>query len=240
MTERMLITKIVRTSNGHADLYARGHRYPDLKLFDLSDLADVGIDFESLPVGQEKPCRFYAHYEFSKKLNQDGNPYKDVVMLEPIDRPATAASTDTSALLAELREITGEMRAVRALLSEFAGRQPGSPPPRKTERAPAQAQESPSDKPDPDDLDTWFPRPDEDQAAAPAPAAAGPADVPMSSEALLAHLNREGELFQSVGHLLYGIRKHSGDSRWGWPITTDREGWGEAARLALAYAENGG
>ena len=44
MAERMLITKLVRTEQTRADLYARGHQWPDLKLFDLSDLIEVGLD----------------------------------------------------------------------------------------------------------------------------------------------------------------------------------------------------
>jgi len=105
MTERMLITKLVRTDQTRADLYARGHQWPDLKLFDLSDLLTVGIEPADLEVGTETPCRFWANYELSDKLNKNGNPYKDVIALESIDTPATTTSTDTSALLAELRTI---------------------------------------------------------------------------------------------------------------------------------------
>jgi hypothetical protein len=79
---RMLVTKIVRTDQTRADLYGRRHKYPDLKLFDLADLAAVGIDPASLAVGQEAPCRFFAVYTLSEKLNQVGNPYKDIQRLE--------------------------------------------------------------------------------------------------------------------------------------------------------------
>jgi hypothetical protein len=113
MAERMLITKLVRTEQTRADLYARGHQWPDLKLFDLSDLIEVGIDANALPVGQEVPCRFWAIYELSDKLNKAGNPYKDVIALERMDGPATTTSTDTSALLVELR-------AIRELLETIA------------------------------------------------------------------------------------------------------------------------
>lgn len=106
--ERILITKIIRRGD-QADLYARGHRYPDLRLFDLSDLAEVGVDYANLAEGAETPARFWAAYELSDKLNKRGNPYKDIVALEPIGAPATTTSADNSALLAELR-------AVRALL----------------------------------------------------------------------------------------------------------------------------
>ena len=116
MAERMLITKLVRTEQARADLYAKGHQWPDLKLFDVSDLLDVGIDPNGLQIGQEVPCRFWAIYELSEKLNKAGNPYKDVIALEPMDGPATATSTDTSALLAELR-------AIRQLLETIAASQ---------------------------------------------------------------------------------------------------------------------
>jgi hypothetical protein len=108
MSERILITKLVRDGD-RADLYGKGHRWPDLKLFDLSDLADVGLDYAGLQPGAEVPCRFWAVYELSEKRNQAGNRYKDVIALEPMDAPATSTSTDNTALLAELR-------AIRALL----------------------------------------------------------------------------------------------------------------------------
>ncbi|MGD9047076.1 MAG: hypothetical protein PVF77_03415 [Anaerolineae bacterium] len=113
MAERMLITKLVRTERMRADLYAKGHQWPDLKLFDLSELIEVGLDPNGLPIGQEVPCRFWAIYELSDKLNKAGNPYKDVIALERIDGPATTTSTDTSALLIELR-------AIRELLERLA------------------------------------------------------------------------------------------------------------------------
>lgn len=113
MSERILITKIVRTGATTADLVGQRHQYADLHLFDLASLADVGIKFEDLVIGAEMPVRFWAHYELSAKLNKAGNPYRDVVMLESIDHPATATSTDTTPLLAELR-------AIRALLEVLA------------------------------------------------------------------------------------------------------------------------
>ena len=79
---RMLITTIKRTDQTRAELYGRGHKYPDLKLFDLADLIAVGLDPANLPLGQEEPCRFFAVYTLSDKLNQAGNPYKDIQRLE--------------------------------------------------------------------------------------------------------------------------------------------------------------
>ena len=111
MTERMLITKLVRVGD-RADLFARGHQYKDLTLFDLSDLVDVGLAFDTLEDGLEVPVRFWAHYELSEKLNQHGNPYKDIISLEPIDKAATSTSTDTSPMLEELRQIRRLLRLV--------------------------------------------------------------------------------------------------------------------------------
>jgi hypothetical protein len=87
---RILITKLVRTNETTADLYGQRHRYADLKLFDLSELAVVGIDFANLPTGQPVPCRFFAVYEESKKKQKStGTPYLDVLWLEPAgDVPA--------------------------------------------------------------------------------------------------------------------------------------------------------
>jgi hypothetical protein len=112
MAERMLITKVVRTDATRADLYGRGHKWPDLKLFDLGELAAVGLEPAELPTGQEVPCRFWAIYELSDKINKAGNPYKDIVALEPMDKPATATSVDNSAILAELRTIRALLAAI--------------------------------------------------------------------------------------------------------------------------------
>jgi hypothetical protein len=120
MTERILITRLVRHGD-RADLFGRGHQWKDLTLFDLSDLVDVGIDYRVLPESEDTPCRFWAHYSLSEKLNKAGNPYKDVVALEPIDKPATATSTDTTALLQELREIRHLLEGVAQVLGAQGG-----------------------------------------------------------------------------------------------------------------------
>ena len=133
MSERLLITKVVRTNGGsRADLYGKGHKWPDLKLFDLAELAAVGIDPASLPVGQETPCRFWAIYELSDKTNQAGNPYKDVVALEPVGEPA--AGGDNGELLAELRAIRGLLETI------------------------ARAVATPTEEGGPSELDAAFPR----------------------------------------------------------------------------------
>ena len=105
MAERLLITKLKKTSPTQAELFGARHRFRDLILFDLSELAAVGIDPETLPLNEERPCRFYALFEHSEKLNRAGNPYRDVLALEAIGAPATAGSMDNSALLAEVRTL---------------------------------------------------------------------------------------------------------------------------------------
>ena len=135
MAERMLITKLVRTEQTRADLYARGHQWPDLKLFDLADLHDVGIEPNDLQIGQEVPCRFWAIYELSEKLNKAGNPYKDVIALERMDEPATATSTDTSALLDELRAIRGLLETIVKAQTPDAPAAPATPQPADEEGA---------------------------------------------------------------------------------------------------------
>jgi len=131
MAEKMLITKLVRTGD-RADLYGRGHRYKDMTLFDLSDLADVGIDYASLQDGIETPCRFWALYELGEKNNGAGNPYKNITALEPIAPPAAPASPqDPAPILAALAAITDELRAIKALLIRLTHPAPATqdPPP---------------------------------------------------------------------------------------------------------------
>ncbi|MBN1815360.1 MAG: hypothetical protein JXA14_26245 [Anaerolineae bacterium] len=79
---RILITKLKRTGETTADLFGRGHKYTDLKLFDLADLATVGIDYQKLEIGKDTACRFFAVWQESEKTNKAGNPYKDVLWLE--------------------------------------------------------------------------------------------------------------------------------------------------------------
>ena len=78
-------------SVGEVSGVAKGHRYKDLTLFDLSDLALVGIDYNDLAEGVETPCRFWAHYTLSDKLNGSGNPHGDVAGLEPFAAPTACA-----------------------------------------------------------------------------------------------------------------------------------------------------
>jgi len=83
-------------------------KYPELRLFDLSELMSIGLDPNSMEEGEERIVRCWATYVESDKQNQRGNPYKDVQFLEPIEGPSMAApapSLDTDAIIEELRAI---------------------------------------------------------------------------------------------------------------------------------------
>jgi hypothetical protein len=80
---RMVITRVRRTDGERAELFADGHKWPDLRLFEIGMLAAVGIDIAALPIGANMPCRFVAVWQHSEKLNSQGSPYKDVIRLEP-------------------------------------------------------------------------------------------------------------------------------------------------------------
>jgi hypothetical protein len=106
--ERLLITKIRRRPDGKgADLFSRGHRYPTTTLFELSDLALVGLDYDALPVGVETPCRFVAVVQPGKEKpnSETGAHYLDVLTLEPTEQDSAAMATDMPAMLQELRRI---------------------------------------------------------------------------------------------------------------------------------------
>lgn len=108
--ERELITRIqlstTQAGKTVVNLYSSDTRlkFPVLTLFDLSALEAVGIDPNTLG-DEEIHHRFYAYWTESDKKNQQGNPYRDVDYLEPIDLPATTTSVDSSAVLIELRAI---------------------------------------------------------------------------------------------------------------------------------------
>ena len=105
------------TNNGKpvVELYASDTRlkYPVLRLFDLSALETIGIDPNTL--GAERVHhRFLAHYRESEKTNGQGNPYKDVTHLEPIEPVATA--TPAPDLVTELRRLRRLVEAIAAQL----------------------------------------------------------------------------------------------------------------------------
>ncbi|MBD3309572.1 hypothetical protein GF348_24545 [candidate division KSB3 bacterium] len=83
---RALVTKMQITPEGWVRLFFRGCQYESTKLFDLADLAEAGIvDFDQLPVGEMIPTRFFCVYGFSEKKNKEGNPYRDVLWIEPAE-----------------------------------------------------------------------------------------------------------------------------------------------------------
>lgn len=137
MSTRMLITKLVLRQDQRVDLYMRGHKFKDLTLFDVSDLFDVGLDPAEIQVGIETPCRFYAYYTESDKLNQAGNPYLDVDYLEVIDRgnghhAPEGASVTNEAVLKELQAVNRNLVRLIALMeqgTQFPRVQPGSSEP---------------------------------------------------------------------------------------------------------------
>jgi len=148
--ERLLIgsLELTTTTTGLnvAALYSSDTRlkYPVATLFDLSALTDVNIDPNTLTPDQRHHARFYAYYEYSERTNSAGNRYRDITHLEPIAAPATAASTDTTAILAELRAMRAaidtlakQMQSVTDLLCLAAPPPPTTPTPIATATAPA-------------------------------------------------------------------------------------------------------
>jgi hypothetical protein len=183
VAERMLIVKVKRTSATQAELYGKQHKFADLRLFDLADLAAVGLDPAGLVIGAETPARFWAYYELSDKLNQKGNPYKDVLSLEPVGSPATTTSTDNSAILAELR-------AMRALLAALLAAQGVTvPSPQEKELAGNGHQAG--------DLDAAFPRYGEGAALG---------DNPAEVDAYQAHVKAQGQPPASLDALRAWVR----------------------------------
>lgn len=174
--EKMLITKLVRTDADKADLYGRGHRFTDIKVFDLSDIAPAVPDYADLPIGEAVPCRFWAHYELSEKLNQAGNPYKDLVQVEPLEPPVAAAADDSREIMEELAILRGmivEMEeafttalvnATRAMADYVAAlehvRGTGKPIPVSVVANADAAPESGNGEGEQDELDDFFPRDD--------------------------------------------------------------------------------
>lgn len=131
--QRMIIAKVVRATTKAGkpvvDLYTNNARleYPELRLFELSELFLVGIDPNSLVSDQEVYCRFWAYYVESDKRNKNGNPYKDVVRLEPIETRPAAADDDES-VLAELQKVNESLAGIHRLLeiAFFDGHLPAS------------------------------------------------------------------------------------------------------------------
>jgi len=140
---RALVTKIKRDGDV-VRLWFRGCQYETTKIFELSDLAEVGIDYSVLQDGAEVPARFFVVYALSDKLNKEGNAYKDVIWLERAE--GYAVRTDP---LGNVIEIAGEVAQAEPAHAPAAAR-PAAPP---------------SEPPSP--LDEYFPRPESPAPAAP-------------------------------------------------------------------------
>jgi len=210
----MLIVKIKRTEATRADLFGKGHKYRDMVLFDLGELLEVGLDPENLPIGVEKPCRFFAHYELSDKLNEAGNPYRDIVMLEPIENGngTTAPPPMNDAMLAA---ILAELQKQTALLKVLVGTVAGP-----VEEPEIQAP-MPDDGPEPEsELEQWF--------------AEHSDNTPTSPRQLLDVLGQEGRSgYNKVRTLHDALAAQFGDTWRGWPPASDLEGWRHLANVAM-------
>ena len=146
---RALVTKIKRDGDV-VRLWFRGCQYESTKIFELSDLAEVGIDYNALQDGAEVPARFFVIYELSDKLNKENNPYKDVLWLERAE--GYSVRTDPVGNVIEIAGEVGPVEPVPVLAS------PVSPP----------APTIPPSEP-PSELDAHFPRPTPQKATATLP-----------------------------------------------------------------------
>jgi hypothetical protein len=129
----MLITKVelgeTETGKPVVEMYGNNGRlkYPELRLFELSELSVVGVDPNSLDDGEVRYARFWAYYTESDKLNQHGNPYRDVVRLEPLESvpigPTAFDGEMNSAILAEVQAIKQQIGELCRMfeLAFFAG-----------------------------------------------------------------------------------------------------------------------
>ena len=90
--------------------------FPELRLFDLHKLFEVGIDPNQLAEGEELITRFWVYYEDSDRLNKNSNPYKDVTRLEAIAPPKSTAQQTLDAMLAALRQIDQRLAVACGLL----------------------------------------------------------------------------------------------------------------------------
>ena len=207
--DKMLITKIKRTDETRADLFGKGHKWPDLKLFDIGELLAVGIAPDDLPIGVEKPCRFLAHYTLSEKLNAGGNPYKDVSHLEPIDngnRTTAPPAMNDAMLAAILKELQTQTELLQALVGTVAGS------PERPEPGPQEP--PPEEEPEDSTLDQWFSE-----------------ETPTSPQALLEIVE-----YSSVRVLYDALADHFGDDWKGWPPASDVDAWSNLVKTALQLA----
>jgi len=146
-TKKLLITKIKRADASRADLFAKGHKFRDIICFDISELVDAGVDYQNLPVGQEVPCRFWAYYQESENKTANGNPYLDLVAVEPFgEQPAKGGvDLDQERLFTALRVIYQELVAIRQhLVGEPAVKPAPAPEPDPEPAAPPAPEPAPA------------------------------------------------------------------------------------------------
>jgi hypothetical protein len=125
---RYLITRIARhtTTTGKEviNLFTNQvgqRRFPCLVLFEAAMLRDVGIDPNTMP--RELHTRFFAYYRQGERINQYGQPYRDVEYLQPVpgDTPTPDQHDGTDEALAaideSLQQIADQLRTITALLN---------------------------------------------------------------------------------------------------------------------------
>jgi len=149
--DRILITKVERTSETRADLIGKGHQFRDAILFDLAELETVGIvDYARLPIGQQVPVRFWCYYTESEKTTSKGNPYKDVLYLEPVgDVKPTAPAGDLGPVVDLLTTISAQLDTLIQQNAQLLGQSPGRPTPQEPPQGPPPLETEP-----PHQLDT--------------------------------------------------------------------------------------
>ena len=161
---RALVTQIKR-DDGVVRLWFRGCKYESAKIFEISDLAVVGIDYRNLQDGVETPVRFFAIYVLSEKHNKNDNPYKDVVWLESAD--GYDVRTDPLGNVLEVRSALGH-----DVTSEGASMLVESS---HDEMARDDVVSDPASE-EPSPLDEYFPRDDHEPEKPITPPATGPTD----------------------------------------------------------------
>lgn len=132
--DRFLITRIqpAKTQAGGdvIHLFSQRLQYPVLYLFELTDLADVGIDHTSLATDKPTACKFWAYYKLGKD-NTEKNPYKDLLYLKPLVS-LTPPTTNPTPILAAIAILTNELRTIRALLQRLTSPAPDNQTPATT------------------------------------------------------------------------------------------------------------
>lgn len=103
---------VLRPDGKTVELYSGPLRGHVLKLFNAAELVTVGINPADLTPGQVTPCLFLAHWQASEKLNQRGNPHRDLTRLESLlpTTPPAASDHETAALLRQVIAGLAELR----------------------------------------------------------------------------------------------------------------------------------